>query len=175
MKRRGFTIVELIITITIMGILLVLVVVNVNSSQVRSRDEERKADIAAIQDALETYYSSGNGSAGASLGVYPNTVTAFGSEAAALQTFRDIDKKSLLAPGSSSIGDTLRVATNTTQTPAGVAPQPTAGQYVYQPISVASNGAQSLCSAAITTCRKYNLFYRSEADNTVQMVRSRNQ
>lgn len=38
MERRGFTIVELIITITIMGILLTLAVVNVGTTQLNARD-----------------------------------------------------------------------------------------------------------------------------------------
>ena len=53
MLRRGFTIVELIITITIMGILLVLAVVNVSGTQAQARDDERKADVESISLNLE--------------------------------------------------------------------------------------------------------------------------
>lgn len=63
MNRRGFTVVEMIITVTIMGILLTLAVVSVNTSQVRARDDERRTDIASISLALESFYSGGNATA----------------------------------------------------------------------------------------------------------------
>lgn len=59
MTRSGFTIVELIITITIMGILMTLAVVNINSTQASARDNERTADIDAIQTNLESFYTGG--------------------------------------------------------------------------------------------------------------------
>jgi prepilin-type N-terminal cleavage/methylation domain-containing protein len=59
MIRRGFTVVELIITITIMGILLLLTVINVNASQVSARDNERAGDVEAIGSNLETVYGTG--------------------------------------------------------------------------------------------------------------------
>ena len=60
MNRRGFTIVELIITITIMGILMTVGVISFNGTQVKARDSERKSDISAIQSNLENYYDSGS-------------------------------------------------------------------------------------------------------------------
>jgi len=48
MKRRGFTIIELIIVVTIMGILLTIGVVNLRGSQANGRDAERKVDVDTI-------------------------------------------------------------------------------------------------------------------------------
>ncbi|MEI6850832.1 MAG: type II secretion system protein [Candidatus Saccharibacteria bacterium] len=59
MNRRGFTIVEFIIVISIMSILLILGVVNLRSSQANGRDVERKVDVETIAQQLETYYTSG--------------------------------------------------------------------------------------------------------------------
>jgi len=59
MKRRGFTIIELIIVVTIMGILLTIGVVNLRGSQANGRDAERKVDADTIALHLETYYTSG--------------------------------------------------------------------------------------------------------------------
>jgi len=73
MDRSGFTVVEIIITVTIMGILLTLAVVNLNSTQVRARDDERKTDISSIQTYLESYSSSG--SSNPSIGTIKNIVT----------------------------------------------------------------------------------------------------
>ncbi len=167
MYRRGFTVVELIIVITIMGILLVLGVVNLRGTQANARDSERKTDIDTIALHLENFYTSGNDTS-TTFGEYPST-TIIGNE---LATLRDIDPKSLVAPGGLSPSSLVaEVSATPLQTTAGVNPQPTTGQYVYQPVQ--ANG--TLCTTAIQECRKFNLFYRLETDNLVYMVTSKNQ
>ncbi len=171
MMRRGFTVVELLITITIMGILLILAVVNLTSSQVNGRDSERKGDIEAISSNLESYYNEGSDLT-SNIGRYPSTALPNGGATTAQQMLRNIDTKSLIAPGASDVASSFIAATNTTQTTAGVAPQPTTSQYVYQPLQ--ADG--SLCTDdAAQECRKFNLYYRLESDNTVYMVTSKNQ
>jgi prepilin-type N-terminal cleavage/methylation domain-containing protein len=81
----------------------------------------------------------------------------------------DADVKSFTAPGQSDPYATFIPATNNIQTAAGVLPQPTINQYVYQPIDTNGN----LCTTS--DCRKYAIFYRLEADNTVYRVTSKNQ
>ena len=75
MKRfRGFTVVELVVVMTIMAILLTLGFVSLNSSQVNARNTERKADIDAIATGLESRYARPNVSANATYvnrGSYP--------------------------------------------------------------------------------------------------------
>ena len=164
MDRRGFTIVELAVVITIMGILLVLGVVNLDAAQANARDSERKTDIETIAMHLETFYTFGT-DASTTTGSYPST-SIIGQE----KTFlRDINPKSLATPGASS--SSLIAATNNLQTAADIAPQPTISQYVYQPIQ--SDG--TLCTLDEQECRKFNLYYRLEADNTVYIVTSKNQ
>jgi len=171
MTRRGFTIVELIITITIMGILLTLAVVNLTSTQLQSRDAERKGDIEAIGAAMETFYTAGNG-ASTTLGRYPSTGIASTSSIKA--NLPDANIESFKAPGVETLS--LIISTNTgtakaIQTTAGVEPKPTKDQYVYQPIR--TDG--SICGSGGLDCRKFNLFYRLEADDTVYKVTSKNQ
>lgn len=55
-KKSGFTIVELLIVIVVIGILSAIVVVAYNGIQERARDSQRKSDIASITKALEMYY-----------------------------------------------------------------------------------------------------------------------
>lgn len=54
-NNRGFTIVELLIVIVVIGILAALVIVTYNGIQQKARDTERKTDINAIASHLEAY------------------------------------------------------------------------------------------------------------------------
>lgn len=55
MKQRGFTIVELLIVIVVIGILAAITIVAYNGVQQRARDVTRTSDISGIQKALELY------------------------------------------------------------------------------------------------------------------------
>ncbi|RWZ78208.1 MAG: type II secretion system protein [Candidatus Microsaccharimonas sossegonensis] len=174
MFRRGFTIVELIITITIMGILLTLAVVNVGTTQAKARDDSRKSDIEAIASNLESFYISGTNNS-TDFARYPS-VGVTGSAANITTNLRDANLNSFLPPGTTDVSQTFLPSTNTgsspsIQTTAGVLPQPTIAQYVYQPIK--SDG--SVCQSGEIDCRKFNLFYRLETDNTVYKWTSKNQ
>lgn len=169
MVRRGFTVVEIIIIITIMGILLTLSVVNLTATQVNGRDSERAGDVEALATNLETYYRTGAGNPN-TLGRYPSTEITV-SEAALTSVLKDIDLKSVTAPNSTGMAQTFRAANNNNQTPTGVDPSPTMSQYVYQPLQ--TNGA--LCTLNTQECRKFNIFYRLESTNTVVRVTSKNQ
>jgi prepilin-type N-terminal cleavage/methylation domain-containing protein len=62
---KGFTLLELLIVIGIIGVLVALATVSYSSAQKSSRDSRRKQDMVAIQNAMEQYYS-------ATSFVYPN-------------------------------------------------------------------------------------------------------
>ena len=55
-KKSGFTLIELMITISIIGILTLIIAVSFSSVQKDSRDQRRIADLKAIQNAAEQYY-----------------------------------------------------------------------------------------------------------------------
>lgn len=59
-KQQGFTIIELLVVIVIIGILVALLLPNLFSAQQRARDTERKNDLKTIQQQLEAYYSDNN-------------------------------------------------------------------------------------------------------------------
>lgn len=56
-SKRGFTIVELIVVITVIAILATIVIVSYSSVQKSSRDSQRKSDVTQVKIALEKYYA----------------------------------------------------------------------------------------------------------------------
>ena len=55
LKNQGFTIVELLIVIVVIGILATLVITTYSGIQSKARDTKRKTDINAIQGQVEAY------------------------------------------------------------------------------------------------------------------------
>ena len=66
-QQKGFTIIELLIVIVVIGILAALVLNAFGNIQERARDTERKSDINSIHTQLELYYADN--------GDYPNGET----------------------------------------------------------------------------------------------------
>ncbi len=66
LRQRGFTIVELLIVIVVIGILAAIVIVAYNGAQGRARDSQRLSDVETIRKALEIYKINN--------GAYPNSV-----------------------------------------------------------------------------------------------------
>lgn len=56
-RNKGFTLVELLIVIVIIGILATIGIASFSSSQMKSRDTQRKANLKQIANALEIYYN----------------------------------------------------------------------------------------------------------------------
>lgn len=54
-RSAGFTLIELMVVIVIIGLLATVVVVNVMPSQDRAMAEKARADVALLEQALETY------------------------------------------------------------------------------------------------------------------------
>jgi prepilin-type N-terminal cleavage/methylation domain-containing protein len=66
--KNGFSLMELLIVIAIIGALVAIAVSSYSSAQKRSRDSRRSSDLKAIQNAWEQYYSDNSGA-------YPATCT----------------------------------------------------------------------------------------------------
>ncbi|MFC4728784.1 type II secretion system major pseudopilin GspG [Coralloluteibacterium thermophilus] len=54
-RARGFTLVELMVVIVILGLLATVVMINVLPSQDRAMIEKARADIAVLEQAVESY------------------------------------------------------------------------------------------------------------------------
>jgi prepilin-type N-terminal cleavage/methylation domain-containing protein len=57
-KQSGFTIIELLIVIIVIGILALLVITTFAGVQQRARNTERETDIKAVHGQIESYYST---------------------------------------------------------------------------------------------------------------------
>lgn len=60
-KNKGFTLVELLIVITVIGILSAFLVNNSRTDIGRARDAQRESDLVQYQNALEVYSVKNNG------------------------------------------------------------------------------------------------------------------
>lgn len=56
-NSKAFSLIELLVTITIIGVIMAIGVAAYTRAQKRGRDARRTADIKAVQAALELYYS----------------------------------------------------------------------------------------------------------------------
>lgn len=56
-NNLGFTLVELLVVMAIMGILAVITLANFSTSQAKGRDAQRKSDLKQVSIALEAYYA----------------------------------------------------------------------------------------------------------------------
>ncbi|MDO8591795.1 MAG: type II secretion system protein [bacterium] len=135
---KGFTIVELLIVIVVIGILAALVVVTYNGIQQKARDTERKTDINALHGQLEAYQAQN--------GKYP-TLDNINNVSPA--DFRSTDMKGL-DPAA------LQDPKGTAQT---LVAAPAANDYAYAVLPAG-------CDNAATDCTSYTLTATLEGGGT---------
>lgn len=58
MKRSGFTLIEMLVVVTIIGLLSSTILVGLDNARRRARDARRIVDLRQIQNGLESFYSS---------------------------------------------------------------------------------------------------------------------
>ena len=75
-KRNGFTVIEAMIMVIVIGILAGLVLVVFNRTQAEARDKKRKADVEILTSLLEGYHEkNGEYPTGSSVGLSPGVNT----------------------------------------------------------------------------------------------------
>jgi prepilin-type N-terminal cleavage/methylation domain-containing protein len=134
--QAGFTIIELLIVIAIIGILATLVLTNFQGAQAKGRDSVRQNDINSIYQKLEEFYNENGG--------YPDgalSTTIFpGMDAEAL---KDADGTAI-----TYTGGFITSTTAPTLTPTNT------GEYIYAAYGCTTAGAQDPVGFS---CTKYVL------------------
>ena len=149
----GFTLVEVILAIAVIGILTGIIVLSGSGYTGRARDAERAADIATITRQLERYYRNNPLTTGST---YPPTSTSAASMASIID-----NSDAIHAPGGSA-NSLVMATTNATQSPS-------VNTYIYQPLTAAG----ALCTS--TPCRRYKLYYRDERTSSIHTLNSMRQ
>ena len=70
-NKRAFTLIEILISIAVIGVLTTLVLASLSGSRERARDTRRKQDLQQMRAALEVYYNTN--------GQYPLEVNCAGN------------------------------------------------------------------------------------------------
>lgn len=145
-KQKGFTLVELLIVIIIIGILATLVIVTFQGVQAKARDSKRQTDINALNSQIQAYY--------AEHGWYP-TLAQLVSSSWRSTNMKGLDPAALTAPGNGSSIIDSNAATKT--------------KYSYIPTE--SNNSGAACTSADvntndTNCDTFQLHAILEADGT---------
>lgn len=92
-QKQGFTIVELLIVIVVIGILAALVITTFTGIQKKARDTERQTDIKAMYGQIEAYYAQN--------GKYP-TLDNMNTDTWRQSNMKGLDKEALRDPKNAS-------------------------------------------------------------------------
>lgn len=184
MRSRGFTVIELVITIAVMAILLTLGTLGFRSYLSHARDKEREADVMAIQNYLETIYpqeiKDASGKVIKPAGTYPanysrSSVGEYISQAEVVYIIKDLplsvrtgplDGESLVMGQSpfvvagrslSTLANVSSITSVTSRTVSSGSTTLRNGAYVY----FAHDGQTAGCDK-ITGCRAYTILYAPE-------------
>lgn len=139
-KERGFTIIELLIVIAIIGILATLVLTNFRGAQAKGRDTVRQNDLNSMYQKLEEYYND--------QGSYP-------TDDFTTTLFPGIDGGAFDDPDGNDVTQTQQVA-DTKPATTYADDKPTGAQYTYAAYDCEGTTAGD-------SCAKYVLYSWSEA------------
>lgn len=60
MNKKGFTLIELILVVSIIGVLATIIIIQLGSARLRARDARRTGDLKQMGTALELFYADQN-------------------------------------------------------------------------------------------------------------------
>jgi len=141
-RESGFTIVELLIVIVVIGILAALVITTYSGIQAKARNSKRQTDVQSVQTQVEAYFAQN--------GHYPSFAD-LSSSSWLTTNMKSMDQSALHDPSASGTGLTV---------------SQTAGTNTYQYAPLNSGGTS--CESDDTTCATYTLTATLEGGGTYQ-------
>jgi type IV pilus assembly protein PilA len=130
-RDQGFTIVELLIVIVVIGILALLVITTYSGIQAKARNSKRQTDVQSIQTQVEAFFSEN--------GYYPSR-TDMNDNTFLSAKLKSLDTGALVDPSNPTKSQTLVAS-------------PAAKSYAYAVTDSSGNS----CESDDTTCAKYTL------------------
>jgi prepilin-type N-terminal cleavage/methylation domain-containing protein len=150
-KSKGFTIVELLIVIVVIGILATLVIVTFTGIQQKARNSQRQTDVNAMDSHVEAYY--------AQTGNYP-TFAQLSDATWRGTNMKGLDPQALIDPKGNALANA----------------QAATGVYTYSYVATESANANAACTATGTTddtqCDTFTLSANLEANATPYQKKS---
>lgn len=137
-RSEGFTIVELLIVIVVIGILAALVITTYSGIQAKARNSKRQTDVQAVQTQLEAYFAQN--------GHYPS-LADMNSASWRTTNMKSLDSGALQDPQGAS---------------ATLVTSPAAKSYAY----AVTNSSGTSCESDDTTCAQYTLTATLEGGGT---------
>lgn len=156
-SKSGFTIIELIVCIAVIGILLAISILSYSKQQIEARDQTRFSRATIVASALEEYYEAN--------GEYPSVpavVSESGTTGATLANKLKVNTDVLTLPGSAA--SVTNFLSNTT-------PTTTKATYAASSVNPTENTA---CQSSPTGgCDSFTLTYKKESDNSNVTISSK--
>ena len=146
-EQKGFTIVELLIVIVVIGILAALVLNTFSGVQKRARDTDRQNDMTQLATQLEVYYNDN--------GKYPtnaNLRDANPTTGWIKTNLKGLDLNATVAPGTTPAANANSIKTT------GAAANK--DEYGYVPVNASGTACDN--TATLGDCVKYTLSYWKE-------------
>lgn len=178
-NSSGFTLVEIMIIVIVLGILVAIVLTADSTMLARSRDTERVSDVTAISKELEQYYRSRIIHEDKSKKIFPK-----GSSYP--RRSRDYNENTIREPyiqwseynfanqdATLAPGEKIKIVNgkkqNSIYTARTNGPQnPTKDQYIYQPF----DSDDRLCDQLNERCVRYRIYYQLELEKTPRVIDS---
>lgn len=159
--REGFSLIELITVMVVVGVLIAMTALTVTQVQPAARDTERKDDLASIGRRLEQAYAAQDIGAPA----YPTAARLISDIGSQSGTVLRLSTEATRAPNSTSTS-VVGATSNSLTEPKGTG-SPLLNEYVYQPLT--SSGG--LCTGS-NTCVRFFLYTRLERNNQLITIKS---